>query len=306
MADTTKRSLFCTSLLGFTSTYNFDGADIDWEYPGHIGDGDNSLRPNGVDAANFVTFLQECSPSFKSANKLLTIANGCNPSVYEDEMDMAGMDPYLDMVNLMAYDMYGAFDSLTNHQSQMYRNPLDAGNTDPYLSRFSVSHCINGHIAAGTTPSKINIGIPFYARSYKSVDLATGTDPAVPGLFASFSGTPKGTWDAQGEITGIFDYSDILLNKLPSAQTVSRDPTTQAPSAVVSGKGSSKEFYAYDDRTSVCMKSEYVNLNGLGGTMFWEMNGDAHGHQDSLINAMYCGLNPDWHASNQNGCANVC
>src|SRR5262249_35908356 len=46
-ANATTRQTFCTSLLNFVNQYGFDGADLDWEFPGSPGEGDNSYRPGG-------------------------------------------------------------------------------------------------------------------------------------------------------------------------------------------------------------------------------------------------------------------
>ena len=58
---------------------------------------------------------------------------------------------------------------------------------------------------------------------------------------------------------------------------------------------------SYDDRTSVCNKADYADDQNLAGMMFWELSGDIEDHPESLVNAMYCGLNPT-----ADGCANVC
>ncbi|MCC6857513.1 MAG: hypothetical protein IT158_03075 [Bryobacterales bacterium] len=295
-ADQVKRQHFCDSLLNFVMSYGFDGADLDWEYPGDPGEGDNSYRP-GIDKDNYVTTLAACRPMFVSAGKMLTIANSCNPRLYEEEMNLAGMVPYLDGINLMAYDLHGPWDSRTGHHSQLALNPGDSG--EP---RFTLSACAEGHIAAGVPPSLISAGVPAYGRSYAKVTNAAGGNPAILGLFQAFSGVPAGTWDGgQAGTTGVFDYQDIVLNILPKGayayDTAAEVPTVTWQISRKQGLG----FLSYDDTKSVCGKAAYARGKGLGGLMLWELSGDIENHPGSLVNAMYCGLNPA-----AEGCATVC
>jgi GH18 family chitinase len=300
-ADATKTQRFCTTLLDFVNRYGFDGADIDWEYPGSPGEGDNSYRP-GVDAANFVNGLAVCGPQFKAAGKLLTVANACNPSIYEHpskggQMDLKGMEPYLDWFNLMAYDFHGSWDSKTGHHAQLFLNPGDPAASSPLSSRITGSGCVAGHIAEGVPASKINLGLPTYGRSYANVTKQSAGNPAILGLFQSYSGTPAGTWDS----SGVLDYEDILSRILP-AGTRAYDTAAQAPTLTWFPKSpSAMAFLSYEDRQSVCRKVKYVTDQVLGGVMFWELSGDIENHAESLVNAMYCGFNPA-----AAGCAGVC
>lgn len=289
------REHFCDSLLGFVQQYGFDGADIDWEFPGDPGEGDNSFRP-GLDAANFVSGLQYCRPLFDAADKLLTVATPCDPRLFGEELDLAAMMPYLDWVNLLSYDLHGAWDPFTGHQSQLYQH------ASPPIPQFSQSACVQGHIASGVAPEDITLGVPVYGRGYANVAGGAGGNPAVPGLFQSFSGVPKGTWDGgKWGVTGIYDYEDIVLNILPGGNRTF-DGTAKVPSIVWSlGRKQGNGFMSYDDVESVCEKANYADGAGLGGLMFWEFSGDIENHPRSLVNAMYCGLNPSFE-----GCAEVC
>ena len=300
-ADPQKRTNFCQSLLSLVETYGFDGADIDWEYPGHPGEGDNSFRP-GEDAANYVVGLAECRALFPS-NKLLTVATPCNPALYEDEMDLAGMIGRLDWVNLLSYDLHGAWDPVTGHHSQLFLNPGDPKASDPLVSRFTQSACISGHFNEGVPPQKITLGIPTYGRSFARVNQSFGGIPPIFGLFQTFNGVPKGTWDSGGGSTGVFDFEDIVTNVLTSSSASREfDPAAQAPTLTWSlGGNKGLGFMTYDDRESVCSKADHALSTGIGGLMFWEFSGDVEDHPESLIQAMFCGLN-----EGAAGCDGVC
>ncbi|CAB4059745.1 E3.2.1.14 [Lepeophtheirus salmonis] len=70
--DAEKRALFVESVVNFLNKYNFDGLDIDWEYPAKRG---------GVpdDKKNFILLIQELHVAFKKHNFLLTAAIGAAP-----------------------------------------------------------------------------------------------------------------------------------------------------------------------------------------------------------------------------------
>lgn len=295
-ADQAKRGTFCSSLLDFVARYGFDGADIDWEYPGDPGEGDNSYRP-GFDKVNFVAALAQCRPDFDAAGKMLSVATPCNPQLYTDELDLAGMMPYLDWVNPMSYDLHGPWDALTGHHSQLYEN---AG--DPFADGLTLSACVQGHITEGVPPEKINAGVPSYGRAYANVSQQPGGNPSIRGLFQPFSGVPKGTWDGgRWGTTGVCDYEDIVLNILPKGSP-DFDAAAKVPTLTWNlGKKQGMGFLSYDNTQSVCQKAQFAIDNGLGGLMFWEFSADIENDQRSLILAMYCGLNPGAEA-----CASVC
>jgi GH18 family chitinase len=299
------RQTFCDSLLDFVTTYGFDGADIDWEYPGDPGEGDNSFRDGGVDAQNFVATLALCKPLFEFEDKLLTLATPCNPALYQHpskggELDLAALEPLVDWVNLLSYDLHGAFDPVTGHQSQLYLNPHDPYAGDPIIRRFTQDACVRGHIAEGMPAEKIHLGVPFYGRSFARVQNALAG--GVLGLFQPFDGVPKGTWDGgRWGVSGVFDYEDIVLNILPGA-TPAYDTISEVPTLTWAlGRKKGLGFMSYDDRTSVCNKAAYADDENLAGLMFWELSGDIEDHPESLVNAMFCGLNPG-----AAGCAGVC
>ena len=99
------RQKFANSAIDFVLKHNIDGVDLDWEYPGQIGD-NNRFRPE--DKENFTAILQLLRKKLDSlANGqktyLLTVATGANQK-YLDHTDMKKAQQYLDFINIMTYD----------------------------------------------------------------------------------------------------------------------------------------------------------------------------------------------------------
>jgi chitinase len=92
LSDTSRRA-FASSAVAIVKRFDFDGIDIDWEYPGQIGAG-NIFRPE--DKENFTGMLKELRTSLDSLAtstgkpKLLTIAAGADTSfLSHTEMNLA-------------------------------------------------------------------------------------------------------------------------------------------------------------------------------------------------------------------------
>lgn len=94
------RQAFIASLSNFLRTYNFDGVDIDWEYPS--ADDRGGVK---ADKANFVTFLQELRSAFGSRYGIsLTLPASF---WYLQGFDIKAIQHYVDWMNMMSYDIHG-------------------------------------------------------------------------------------------------------------------------------------------------------------------------------------------------------
>ncbi|CAF1405371.1 unnamed protein product [Rotaria magnacalcarata] len=90
------RSTFATSCVEFVAKYNFDGVDLDWEYPVSGGLDSNTHRPE--DKQNYVLLLKELRRQLDAQTDkkyLLTVATGAASQRISD-LDLLGMAPYLD------------------------------------------------------------------------------------------------------------------------------------------------------------------------------------------------------------------
>ncbi len=259
MADNPNaRTHFVQQCIQFADLYQFDGIDIDWEYPcfeEHHG------RPQ--DKKNFTLLLSELYNAAKNHQPplLVTIAAPASSFQY-DNIELDQIASYLDWINIMTYDFYGSWPSnlTTNHNAPLY--PPTSGNPELCLQR-SVEAYLNHNIP----PEKIVVGLAFYGRSFGGVQSSTD------GLFASYSGVGGGTLEP-----GIYFYSDIKANLL-STYTRYWDDHAQVPYLYNAQK---REFISYDDERSIGIKTDYIKHNQLGGAMIWELGFDTLPNCDLL------------------------
>ena len=198
----------------------FDGFDIDWEYPGaaggHLG---NHVDPAN-DPANFTALLAE----FR--NELNTYGSAHGGKHYSLTAALpSGQDKikyiqtnqigqYLDLGNIMTYDMHGGFEPTgpTNFQDPLYTSPNDPMNpVAPGTGKYSVDEAMKAWTAGapaygipgGFPASKATIGFPFYYRGWTGVPAGSNH-----GLYQTATGPSQG-FTLSGNVPGVAMYKEI-------------------------------------------------------------------------------------------------
>ncbi len=280
MAQTpSSRAIFIQSVIDFLKKYPFiDGIDLDWEYPGvnrakDPNDEYDRGCPGGPeDKQNFTALLREIREAYNNngmSDKLLTIAA---PGGYE-KVDLTEPDvysQYLDWLNIMTYDIHGAWETVTNHQSAIYKNPNDPSGTSPVdiKNKYNTDYIMKYYRDTYNIPaSKLNVGSPFYSRGWKNVVAGTGTN----GLFATANGAPVGNLDNPSSPGGQNSYAQMKTLENTAGYTKYRDSVSKVPWLYNSSLGI---MYTYEDETSAAARCDYVIDNGFGGIIGWEISCD--------------------------------
>ncbi len=271
------RAAFAASCVEFIEQYEFDGVDIDWEYPVSGGHPGNIYRPE--DKQNYTLLLAELREQLDATGEsyLLTIAAPGSPGIIEN-LELELIHPYLDWINVMTYDFHGPWggelDPVTHMNAPLYADPDDPL-PEPAHSLFNLDAALQPYIQAGIPRSKLHPGLAFYGRGYGGVP-AGGN-----GLYEPYSGPAgNGTWEA-----GVFDYWDLEANFIGQAGYEAHwHPDALVPWLFNPAAGI---MISYDNEPSICAKGEYVLDQGLGGAMFWEFSGDREG---DLLGAIHTTL----------------
>jgi len=279
MASTSSsRAVFINSCIEFLKKYPFiDGFDLDWEYPGINRTSDPNDQydkgcPGGPeDKENFTSLLKEIRAAYDSnglSNKLLTIAG---PAGYDklDLQEPGKYHTYLDFINVMTYDIHGAWEKVTNHHSPLYKNPDDPSGTSPVdiKNRYNTHEAMKNYLDKGVPASKLNVGTPYYSRGWSGVDSNTGKN----GLYANTTGAAVGTWDNPQSPGGQYPYFAIKTMVNNNGYTRYYDDVAKA---VYLYNSSAKIMLSYEDETSLTDKCEYVLKNNFAGMIAWEISGD--------------------------------
>ena len=241
---------FALSAVAIVSKFNLDGIDIDWEYPGMIGD-NNKYRPE--DKEHYTLLFKELRAGLDSLSRTtqmkyyVTTAVGGSQS-YIDHTEMDKVQQYTDYINIMSYDYAGGRDTVSGHHTNLYTS--SGAN-----KQSSADRSIQAFIAAGVPPSKIVIGLAFYGKGWEMESSDNN------GLYR------KALKSARG---GGFSYlKDSMVNK--NGYKEYWDPAAKAPYLFNEDK---KIFISYDNERSVKEKCKYVKRHHLAGAMFWEYNSD--------------------------------
>jgi len=252
------RAKFARTSVEIVRDYDLDGVDIDWEYPGQIGD-NNVFRPE--DKQNYTLMFEAIRKELDKLSETtgkyyeLTTAVGAN-DLYIQHTEMEKAVKYLDFVNLMTYDFYVSGDS-AGHHSNLYP-PED------YEKDASAHKSVRLFLEAGVPAEKLVMGVPFYGRSWIMQSAEKhGINMPVAG---------------RARAGGYTFIKDSMVNQ--NGLVRYWDENAKAPYLFNS---ESKQRVTYDDEESVKLKCEYVLENNMAGMMFWQYASDT---MEYLLDAM--------------------
>jgi chitinase len=234
----------------------FDGIDVDWEWPGSDGNAGNIIRPE--DKKNYVKLLEEFRRQLRTYGKqagrelLLTAFLPASAAKIDAGVHVPTLFDQLSFATVQGYDLHGAWESTTNHQSNLFPSA-----SDPTSPPYSQDGVVNEYLKRHAPRKKIVLGVPFYSRGW------TGVGSADNGLYQPASGPAPGTWEA-----GTDDYK-VVKQRLSSGFTRYQD---DAAGAAWLFDGTT--FWTFDDPPVMAAKAAYARSNRLGGIMFWELSGD--------------------------------
>lgn len=238
------RTKFIESLIKNIKTFDFDGIDIDWEYPVNGGWGTIKSRPE--DKVNFTSLMKEIREALDKLGKETKKVYGLSFAAaaggwYFDCVELKELVKVVDYVKLMTYDYYGGWSETTGHLSSLYDNGKNEISTDAV---------VKAYIQQGVPKEKLMMGVPLYGRAWKGVK-----DGGTNGLYQAQGGDVYPDGVTQEDIASL----------IASGYKRYWDNTAKVPYLY-----NGDVFVTYEDSESLKEKAKYVKDNGLAGIMVWE------------------------------------
>ncbi|CAH0403339.1 unnamed protein product [Chilo suppressalis] len=298
-ADPVKRQNFIQSALDIIFEYDFEGFDLDWEYP------NRRDTVHGVDdIENFSQLVKEMREEFDEYGLILTAAVSSVEASASQSYNVSAISQYLHYVNLMTYDMYGPWETLTGHNAGLHKGDFD-GST-PREQLFTADVAVEYWLREGCPPEKLALGVPFYGHSFK-LQSETNSDVRAPSNGAGIAGPYTGEagfvgYNEAGE-RGRIPYSRLQVTiqfinsnlgsryrgsktlgdtqravafeafcamlKSDPSWSIRKDHLAKVPYAV---KG--LDWVSYDNPRSIRDKVKYALKKKLAGIMIWSIETD--------------------------------
>ncbi|WP_434528767.1 chitinase C-terminal domain-containing protein [Vibrio sp. K4] len=191
---------FATSAVEMMRTYKFDGLDIDYEYPTSMAGAGNPYDKDFMEPrrpylwASYQELMKVLREKLDAASAqdgihyMLTIAAPSSGYLLRG-METFDVTKYLDYVNIMTYDLHGAWNDHVGHNAALFDTGKDSELAQwnvygtaayggiGYLNTDWAYHYFRGSMPAG----RINIGVPYYTRGWQGV---TGGDNGLWGRAA--------------------------------------------------------------------------------------------------------------------------
>ena len=266
-ADPGLRATFVGNLEAFVSENNYDGVDVDWEFPASPADKDN-----------FAELMLELRQALPSPTYFLSVDSG--PWGGSDT-PFKRLSQVIDYFNIMMYDCAGPWTADAQLNSPIF---WDRHDPDPY-------ECQPGGSAEGAMdiylnglkipPAQLNMGTPFYGYFYRTVDGLWDICPHAH---------PNQDIDCPVNTVLAESYGTFIKKRTHGQEWVQRYDLIALVPYLLRSDGS-PGFITYDDPTSTYLRVWHsVWDRGLGGTFMWSIDQDYDGHSQDLLDAMHLAI----------------
>jgi len=245
------------SILSLVDRYRYDGVDVDWEpltpqdahlYSGLVRD----LRKS----------MDETARHHRRQRLALTTAIevDLNDKDYMTSLveTLRKLEETLDRINLMTYTMANPKKlPFVWHNSALY--PSSTSPTQG-LRTPSADGAVRAFIAGGIQPSKLGIGINLHGYLWTGRNTE---DVSAPGR----------TWKVPPTVVEL-TYGEVVKEYF-NPNRCRWDGEAEAPYISIR---ETNQFISYEDRRGIEAKLSYVQLNGLGGIIIWDIGRDDQDH----------------------------
>ncbi|XP_034946301.1 chitinase-3-like protein 1 [Chelonus insularis] len=251
MAKTAEsREQFAQNVVDFVAKWGFDGFDLDWEYP-------NQRNGAAEDVDNYIELLKVLKAKLEPKGYLLTAAVAAAESSASKSYKISEMSKYLDLINLMAYDFHGAWESQTGINAPLKVAKSESGDVRGY----NVEASVNYWLSQGAPKEKLVVGVPSYGRAFTLADSKKnyiGAPTRGPGKAGPYTREP-----------GMLGYNEICEMHLKGGWNVYFDEERRVPYT-----HKNDQWIGYDNVKSLREKAELIKRLDLAGVMLWSVETD--------------------------------
>ncbi len=232
---------YLRSVLELTDTYDYDGLDLDWEYP------DNAKEIEGFNriCAHLRKELDAIGAR-KNRKMFFTMAAAASVTTLE-WLPNDTLLKNLDWINVMTYDMAGEWTDYAGHHAPLFASKKQPGT--PRSLELTISYLLKKGIPA----DRLALGLPLYGKGF-----------AVTEPYAS-------TKDKKGARPPGGNYNRLLQLQTERGWTRQLDEETKAPWLI---SPDATGVIGYDDAESLALKTEWAMKLNLRGVFFWEIAAD--------------------------------
>jgi chitinase len=153
-ADSTARANFINGVVALLSTENYDGIDLDWEFPSTITEGKNLTK-----------LVKELRERFNQDNPDWLITMAVSAGAYNRlYIEFNQIIDYVDWIAMMGYDFHGSWTTHAGHNAPLYQ----PSNCSDFAVDPGIVHL---NIVQQVPKQKILLGVPFYGKEFDATGL---------------------------------------------------------------------------------------------------------------------------------------
>uniref|UniRef100_A0A8C4RSD6 Acidic mammalian chitinase n=1 Tax=Erpetoichthys calabaricus TaxID=27687 RepID=A0A8C4RSD6_ERPCA len=255
VATAETRQIFISSVITFLRQNEFDGLDIDWEYPANRGSPPQDQQLYSVLLQEMRAAFEKEAQQTNRARLLLSAAVSSGVGTIQSAYQIPQLGQALDMINVMTYDMHGSWEPFTGENSPLFRGPADQGG-DIY---FNIDYSLNYWKNNGAPAEKLLIGFPTYGQTF------TLRNPSNNGVGAPISGAGQpGKYTQEAGELAYFEVCTFLEGATEVWYTPQDVPYAY--------KGN--QWVGYDNEKSFGIKAQWLMNNQFGGAVVWTIDMD--------------------------------
>jgi len=242
VANPDAEARYVDSVAKLVDEYDYDGVDLDWEYP------DTAEEVQGFE--RLVRGLRsrlDAIGKAKNRPMLVTMAASANPRTV-DHLNPEFLVENLDWVNVMTYDYAGPWTDRAGHNAPLFGSSK-WGVKNPLSIELSMTHLIEKR---GMPADRLALGLPLYGRGFDAAE------PYAPTKKRARSRFPSPSYQA-------------IADLLKQGWSRTWDDETKTPWLISPNQSA---VIGYDDAESIRLKTEWALSKGFRGVFFWQINGD--------------------------------